>query len=580
MRQNRTASHNQKRRKWPVILGVLAVVILIAFAALRQRQPAASANGIRTARAETGSLSITVVGTGNLEYDDAEDIKIPTGIVVDEVPVESGDVVKAGDVLATFDPLSLRQEIESVRSTIDGLDRKIQNTKDKNETETVKAYVEGRVKRIYAEKGDSALDVYYEHGALMVLSIDGKMAVDFTVSAPLSIGEKVTVLLENGKTAEGTVEKAENGNITVTMTDNGPRLDETVTVQSKNGETLGSGKLYVRSPIRIVATDGRVKTVHVSENDKVSAGKTLVTLEDLSTSADYEKLLADRAEQMEKLDLLLKLSKTNALVAESGGVIQSVLIKEGETVGGTAYASSSASGGTASGGTASSAPAYGGSAAGAITAGGSFATGGIPSAASAAAASPSPSASQPERESTVVAFTASPANSVLLAVEVDELDILSIQNGMQAQITFDAIPGRTFTGEIFKIADAAAATGGVAKFTVKMRLAKDDAMRIGMNATANILVERKENILLLPIAALQESGGRVYVYTKLDEKTGKLTGEVDVTTGSSDGAYAEITSGLSEGAEVYYKSASGENFMQEFGPGRFFRNNSGSEDQE
>ncbi|MGI6193457.1 MAG: biotin/lipoyl-binding protein, partial [Christensenellales bacterium] len=328
MRQNRTASHNQKRRKWPVILGVLAVVILIAFAALRQRQPAASANGIRTARAETGSLSITVVGTGNLEYDDAEDIKIPTGIVVDEVPVESGDVVKAGDVLATFDPLSLRQEIESVRSTIDGLDRKIQNTKDKNETETVKAYVEGRVKRIYAEKGDSALDVYYEHGALMVLSIDGKMAVDFTVSAPLSIGEKVTVLLENGKTAEGTVEKAENGNITVTMTDNGPRLDETVTVQSKNGETLGSGKLYVRSPIRIVATDGRVKTVHVSENDKVSAGKTLVTLEDLSTSADYEKLLADRAEQMEKLDLLLKLSKTNALVAESGGVLQSVLIKE------------------------------------------------------------------------------------------------------------------------------------------------------------------------------------------------------------------------------------------------------------
>ena len=256
---------------------------------------------------------------------------------------------------------------------------------------------------------------------------------------------------------------------------------------------------------------------------------------------------------MEKLDLLLKLSKTNALVAESGGVIQSVLIKEGETVGGTAYASSSASGGTASGGTASggtasSAPAYGG-AASAAAAGGSFSTGGIPSAASAAAASPSPSASQTEKESTVVAFTASPASSVLLAVEVDELDILSIQNGMQAQITFDAIPGRTFTGEIFKIADAAAATGGVAKFTVKMRLAKDDAMRIGMNATANILVERKENILLLPIAALQESGGRVYVYTKLDEKTGKLTGEVDVTTGSSDGARGNHKR-PSEGAEV------------------------------
>ena len=77
MRQNRTRKPQSKKKEWPVILGCWRRWILIAFAALRQRQPAASANGIRTARAETGSLSITVVGTGNLEYDDAEDNKSP-----------------------------------------------------------------------------------------------------------------------------------------------------------------------------------------------------------------------------------------------------------------------------------------------------------------------------------------------------------------------------------------------------------------------------------------------------------------------------------------------------------------------
>ena len=128
--------------------------------------------------------------------------------MVDEVPVESGDVVKAGDVLATFDPLFGRRSSPSAARLTVWTENP--NTKDKNETETVKAYVEGRVKRIYAEKGDSALDVYYEHGALMVLSIDGKMAVDlpFPLRFPLVKSDRPS---ENGKTAEGTVEKRKTG---------------------------------------------------------------------------------------------------------------------------------------------------------------------------------------------------------------------------------------------------------------------------------------------------------------------------------------------------------------------------------
>ena len=580
MRQTNT-DRRQNRRKWPWILGGIAAVALVAAAALRGRTSAAGTGGIRTATAQRGSMSITVVGTGNLEYDDAEDIKVPTGIIVDEVLVESGDAVKAGDVLATFDPLSIRQEIESVKSSIESLDRRIQYAKDAPETKTVKANVEGRVKAVYAEKGDDALNVYSEHGALVVLSIDGKMAVDFPSNAGLSAGDEVKVVLSDGAVKTGAVEKVENGTVTVTLTDNGPRLGEPVTVQSSDGTSLGTGTLYIHRPIRVAATEGKVKTVHVSENDKVSAGKTLVTLEGFSEPLEKEQLLADREDLMEKLDSLVKLSRTGSLVAESDGVIQTVNLTEGKAVGGaSASLSASPSGSTASAPApaSSNGSSYGGAAGasgalpsammgGYAAASAPAAQGYAPSSQSAPAAGPSSGSSD---EHMAVAFTVAPADSVLLSVKVDELDILSIEKGMQAEIAFDAIPNSTFTGEIFEISDAATSTGSVAKFTVKIRVKKDEQMRVGISATATILVEEKKNVLLLPIAALQESSGRVYVYTALDPETGALSGEVSVVTGSSDGEYAEILSGLSEGDEVYYKAASGD-LLTEFGPARFFR---------
>ncbi len=49
----------------------------------------------------------------------------------------------------------------------------------------ISASVSGRIKKIYAAAGDSVSGVMYEHGALMLLSLDGYMAVD--IDAPLSL---------------------------------------------------------------------------------------------------------------------------------------------------------------------------------------------------------------------------------------------------------------------------------------------------------------------------------------------------------------------------------------------------------
>jgi multidrug efflux pump subunit AcrA (membrane-fusion protein) len=452
--------------------------------------------------ATKGNLVATVVGTGHVQYEEPIDIQLPAGIIIDEVSVASGETILAGDVLAVINSISLKKEIEAAQSQINDLDKQINSAKDIDKTEPVKTQVGGRIKKIYAEKGNAALDVHVTNGALITLSIDGKMAVEFASGTSLAPGDEVAVILENGNARNGTVEQSNGGVYIVTLTDNGPELDEAVTIKSKDGDTLGTGVLYIHQPIGITAVFGKIKTIHVSENEKVSSGKTLITLEDLPASPHYEQLLADREELIERLNELLELAKTNTLIAHTECVIMSVHIAAGQKV-----------------------------------------------------------------DNQLTAFTAAPNETLVLSVNVDELDILSTRTDMDVEILFDAISGQAFYGKIVYIADSATASGGVAKYSVKVRMPWASSMRVGMNATATIIVEEKNDILLIPIVALQESGSRVFVYTKQRADTGELSDEVDVTTGISDGKNVEIMSGLTAGNTIYYALTSSETVNTGFAPG-------------
>ena len=107
-----------------------------------------------------------------------------------------------------------------------------------------------------------------------------------------------------------------------------------------------------------------------------------------------------------------------------------------------------------------------------------------------------------------------------------------------------------------KVGNTASASGGVAKYTVEITIPKDEKMKAGMNASATITIEKKEDIVTIPVNALQERGEEVFVYTEQDDE-GNLSGEQQVTTGLSDGENVEITEGLSEGDVVYYQKTGG-----------------------
>lgn len=757
--------------------------------------------------AETGSISNTIVGTGNLEADTPVALKIPSGITVSEVKVESGDHVSSGDVLAEVDSSSVYEAMEEVQEKIKVLDQQIAELQEDTDDEIISASVDGRVKKIYISQGENITSCMLEHGALLVLSVDGKMAVDLTDPALVpSEEDTVTVTLSSGIQVEGTVEKVSDNECTITMTDSGVGLGDTATVIDEEGNSIGAGTTYIHQPLQVTGTAGSISEVNVSEDEAVDSGDTLLTLDEDSITAEYEVLYGKREALAETLTELLNLAEKGTITADMDGTIEEIYVSdEGTSDSSTtsdskgvqvsdmsytkvsgiqtvnlsctkssgiqtskmSYTSKSAvrvvnvsdtdetaeiftddtenmeetpsqpekqtiylsmadtstgnaqtlgiavprTGGSPQTQIVSSDNSYTGTiswnpgdstfqpaaiyqaavtlyagegyqfAADSVnqvisgvlsgvslssdgstlsftitfpetegsteepgdssddsgstegnqggstypedsqndtensgsdtqeeeengitdgesqapsgtqdndtettqntgnTQGGGSTSTGITGSGNASGGNSTETQTSDTRQSEEVktqtdtdsqystdttAFTISGDTSMLLSVSVDELDINSVTQGQTADVTFDAIEDKTFEGTVTKVSNTASASGGVAKYTVEITVPKDEKMKAGMNASATITIEEKENIVTIPVNALQERGEEVFVYTEQDDE-GNLSGEQQVTTGLSDGENVEITEGLSEGDVVYYQKTGGGNTSSDTG---------------
>ncbi len=168
--------------------------------------------------------------------------------------------------------------------------------------------------------------------------------------------------------------------------------------------------------------------------------------------------------------------------------------------------------------------------------------------------------------------------NVKVTISVDEQDILSVKKGQKATITMDAIKDRTFEGTITDIADKATTGSGTAKYAVEITIPMDEDMLLGMSASAKIEVANAENVLTIPVLALQQSGNETFVYTQRNDD-GTLEGAKTVKTGVSNGEIVEITEGLSEGDVVYY-TRTGDSGNNSFGAGGPFGGGSSTDSAE
>jgi HlyD family secretion protein len=133
---------------------------------------------------------------------------------------------------------------------------------------------------------------------------------------------------------------------------------------------------------------------------------------------------------------------------------------------------------------------------------------------------------------------------------VDETDISKVEIGQQVEVTFDAFPGLSFLGQVLEVPLQGTLSQNVLTYEVPVSLegAEDVALKTGMTANLSIVVGRRENALLVPALAVQQSEeGNVVMVQDTPQGTPVA---MPVQVGLSDGTYVEIVSGLVEGDRV------------------------------
>ena len=332
LNQSKKAKKRKLIRTIIIIVTVLAVMLIVGVSVLRRQvrqQFGGSDQEVLSDKAERGTISTVVSGSGMLLNVDTEVVSVPSGVEVTETLVEFGDEVKAGDLLAIVDMATVRSAMSALQEEIGDLDDQITDAEGDTVSSYVHAGVPGRVKILYAEKDMLVEDAMVDHGGLAVLSLDGYMAVDMETES-LAEEDTVTVVLSDGEEKEGTVDAVVGKKVTILVTDNGPEYDEEVTVLAEDGTEIGKGKLYIHNPLMVTGYAGKISTINTSLNQQVYSYSTLFTLTDTSSTASYDALLRERSEREETLLELLKIQRYGGLTAPIDGSVYSVVDLDSE----------------------------------------------------------------------------------------------------------------------------------------------------------------------------------------------------------------------------------------------------------
>jgi len=114
-------------------------------------------------------------------------------------------------------------------------------------------------------------------------------------------------------------------------------------------------------------------------------------------------------------------------------------------------------------------------------------------------------------------------------------------------VKFDAFPNNTFTGKVFSINTTGSVSSGVTTYPVTIILdTENTSIYANMSATANIIIDSKDNILYVPVSAVINQNGKSVVRIL---KNNQLH-YIPVETGISSDTNIEIISGVEEGVSV------------------------------
>jgi macrolide-specific efflux system membrane fusion protein len=130
---------------------------------------------------------------------------------------------------------------------------------------------------------------------------------------------------------------------------------------------------------------------------------------------------------------------------------------------------------------------------------------------------------------------------------IDELNIALVKLGQSASITLDALPDEQVTGNVTFISPRGTVLAGIVSYATTISLEDpSEELKDGMSATAEVVIARRDNVLLIPNTVIQGTVQNPVVVVLVDGKQEQR----QVVLGLSDGRNTEVLSGLEDGEEA------------------------------
>lgn len=156
-------------------------------------------------------------------------------------------------------------------------------------------------------------------------------------------------------------------------------------------------------------------------------------------------------------------------------------------------------------------------------------------------------------------LTIADLSRLLVKVDLNQIDVAKVRLGQAVRVRVDALPERSYSAKITRIAPASLRRPGkeVDVFPVEALLIDAGArIKPGMTAEVKIDVETKRDALALPIEAVRKTSGKSLVTRVIEGDKGPKREEVEVTVGSRNDRDVEVMSGIAAGDRILLEPGS------------------------
>ncbi|OUQ40292.1 HlyD family efflux transporter periplasmic adaptor subunit [Faecalibacterium sp. An121] len=503
------------KRNWKrIAAGAVVLVVAGAFLMPRQASPASTSVSYLQDTPQRRSITNVFSDSGTITAANTYEVKPLVRGTVLTADFQEGDMVQAGDVLYTIDSSDAANSVARAQLSLNQAQRSYE---DAVNAQYVRTDIGGTVVSIGVAPGDVVTAgqevATIRDESVMLLTLDFPAAD----AAGFAVGQTAEVTLDGTyERIAGTIRSVSGADtlssgsllvrsVTIAVPNNGSLTAAQAATASVNGvSALGSARLaYQKSQTLAAASAGTVAALCVQPGSAVGAGANVIQLASDSLTRQVETASDNLLSAELSVDDAKNTMDNYTITAPISGTIIQKNVQAGETVGGDSTTAATAM------------------------------------------------------------CIIHDLSYLEMTLNVDELQILSMQVGQNVQIRADAIPDQTFNGVVTNVSSAGTTTSGTTTYPVTIRIDDYGQLLPGMNATAEIVVDSVQDALSIPNAAVirgsyvlvtADSPSAANAVTDMTAPEGYVY--VRVRTGISDDDYIQVLEGLEEGDTVAYDASS------------------------